>query len=247
MRGDVAADVQRVDLAQWQADASWWRAQRRPVVIAEAFADSIAVRTWTPETIAERYPNVDVVVQCSPTGTGDPAQSAGGAMTMAQFVSLLREGRACALKQHQVKSTPRLFFELDIARAVAPPYWAVNLWMCNEARSPLHFDQRENVFVQVHGTKRFILEPPTSTARLYMRDGDAAHISWVDPVKLDPGRFPDYDPGQQSIALLGAGDALYIPPGWFHHVTAPGLAISANCWFGDTLSAGEDEEAGERT
>lgn len=235
VRDGVAAEVKRVDLAEWQADAPRWRGARWPVVIAGGFADSVAVTTWTLETIADRYPDVEVHAQCAPSETGERRPPGWGAMTMAQFVSLLRGGRRCGLKQQQLTRTPTLSAELDIPRAIAPPYRAVNLWIGNGTRSPLHFDRAENLFVQVHGEKRFILEPPSSPARLYMRQGDLTHFSLVDPLAPDAGRFPDYHPGQQQVALMAAGDALYIPPGWFHDVTALGTVISANCWFGEEL------------
>lgn len=231
-RDGAATDLERVDLAQWQADASRWRG-RRPVVLAGAFADTVAVASWTPESLAERFPDTEVNATCAaPEGWSDDSQIEFEPMPMVRFVQVLREGRPGWMMKESLWRAVGLYDELDILRAEAPPFFAVNLWISNQTRTQLHFDRSHNLFVQVHGTKRFIIEPPTSPASHYMFEGAVAHFSRVDPVAPDPVRFPDYDPGLQEVALLGAGDALYLPPGWFHHVTALDTSISANCWYG---------------
>lgn len=232
-RDGVATDLERVDLAQWQADAARWRRQR-PVVVAGAFADTIAVTSWTPESLAERFPDTEVnATYMSSEGWGDVSRVRFEPMTMADFVAQLREGRPGLMTKQSLWRTPGLYDEVDTSRAAAPPYFAVNLWMGNRTRTQMHFDRSENLFVQVYGTKRFILEPPTSPAHQYMHEGKSSHFSRVDPLVPDPVQFPDYHPGHQLIALVGAGDALYLPPGWFHHVTALDTSISVNCWYKD--------------
>lgn len=44
-------------------------------------------------------------------------------------------------------------------------------------------------------------------------------------------RFPRFCGVAGMTAVLSPGDVLYLPPFWFHHVTARSLSISANVWF----------------
>jgi hypothetical protein len=222
-----------VTLDDWQADPAWRGSGA--VVVAGAFADTTAVRTWTPEGLAARFPShVVETSRISAEAWGDWSLARTEPMPLPRFVDLLAAGSPAQLLQHPIAPFTGLLDEVDPARMAAPPYRFANLWIGQQTRTPLHYDWAENVFVQVFGTKRFVLEPPDSAAGRHVHDGSSAHVSLVDPLAPDLVRFPDYDPAGQRTVLLGPGDALYLPPGWFHDVTAPGTSISVNCWFGAT-------------
>jgi [protein]-arginine 3-hydroxylase / protease len=226
---------ERIDLAAWQADPSRWRG-KRAVVVEGAFADTPAVTTWTPEVLAERFPTVPVLAKEIPhEAWSDPSLARFEKMDLARFVELLRGGGPGQIAQQPIAPFTGLIEDVDLERMAEAPYRRVYLWLGRGTRTPLHYDKIENVFVQVLGTKQFVLEPPSSPAKRYMQDPPSAHLSLVDPYAPDRDLFPDYDPGQQQRVLLKAGDALYLPPGWFHDVTAPDLSISVNCWYGELL------------
>jgi len=95
-----------------------------------------------------------------------------------------------------------------------------------------HYDVANNVFVQVYGTKCFHLYPPSKAAELHVYP-DAhprARKSQVDFDAPDLKLFPLFktlgDPYMK--VTLKPGDALYIPPFWFHHVEALTPSISIN-------------------
>jgi [protein]-arginine 3-hydroxylase / protease len=231
----VDAGPERTTLDSWRADPARWRG-RRPVVVEAAFADTPAVTTWTPEVLAERFPAAPVLAKDIPHAAwSDPSLATFEKMELARFVDLLRAGAPGQIAQQPIAGFPGLVDDVELERMAEPPYRRVYLWLGRGTRTPLHYDRIENVFVQVVGTKRFVLEPPDSPAGRYPQDAPTAHISRVDPLAPDLDQFPEYDPGQQLRVVLGAGDALYLPPGWFHDVTAPGLSISVNCWYGAVL------------
>ncbi|WP_337832910.1 cupin-like domain-containing protein [Pseudonocardia sp. TMWB2A] len=241
MHPDSSATVaERVSLPEWQADPERWRGARA-VVVDGAFADSTAVATWTPQRLAARFPSVAVEARhVRPEAWGDWSLVESEPTTVARFVELLGTGATAQILQQPIGPFPGLLEELNPGRMVDPPYTSVNLYLGRGTRTPLHYDWQENLFVQVFGSKQFVLEPPDSPAGRYVHDGPSAHISRVDPRAPDPVRFPAYDPDRQRSVLLAAGDALYLPPGWFHDVTAPGTSISVNCWFGEFLGAEEE-------
>jgi [protein]-arginine 3-hydroxylase / protease len=232
----TATGLERIDLATWRADPARWRG-RRPVVVEGAFADTPAVTTWTPELLAERYPQVSVLARNIPHAAWtDPSLAEFEKTDVARFVQRLLAGGPHQIAQQPISAFPGLVEDVELERMAQPPYHRVYLWVGRGTRTPLHYDRIENVFVQVMGTKRFVLEPHDGPARAYMQDPPSAHLSRVDPLHPDPDRFPDYHPGHQQAVLLRAGDALYLPPGWFHDVTAPDLSISVNCWYGELLA-----------
>ena len=122
------------------------------------------------------------------------------------------------------------------------------------ARTPLHFDLLENIFCVVTGVKHVALWPPADGGLLYPGDDGGATFSRADIYIPDLEAFPLLREAL-SHALhvkVSAGDALYIPVGWWHAVsTPPGVrSISVSYWAqqpeGKTWEMRErdEEEAG---
>eukprot|EP00466_Bigelowiella_natans_P006195 jgi/Bigna1/44465/e_gw1.96.36.1 len=95
-----------------------------------------------------------------------------------------------------------------------------------------HYDVANNVFVQVYGTKCFHLYPPSKATELHVYP-DAhprarkSQVDFDDPdLKLLPLFETLGDPYMK--VTLKPGDALYIPPFWFHHVEALTPSVSIN-------------------
>lgn len=83
-----------------------------------------------------------------------------------------------------------------------------------------HFDLQPNLHVQLTGRKRFILFPPEAWPHLYPFPvhHDLDRRSMVDLDSPDGSRFPSWRGARGFEVELGPGDALYIPPYWWHHV-----------------------------
>ena len=109
--------------------------------------------------------------------------------------------------------------------AALGPVWrnAPSLYYGCGSKTPLHFDLLENFFCVVRGRKRMQLWHPAHGARLYPGGGGEALFSKVDPTHFDPAEFPEFA-GAVGLAHeveLAAGDALYLPLGWWHAVSTP--------------------------
>ncbi|MEH2023721.1 cupin-like domain-containing protein [Nostoc sp.] len=93
----------------------------------------------------------------------------------------------------------------------------------------LHFDGFHNIFVQIRGRKRILLFPPSNYLSFYPPIEDSVGIpefSKVNPDILDLELFPKF-PWQEKIEIiLQPGEMLYIPPFWWHYVTAVDENIS---------------------
>ncbi|MCC5603392.1 beta-ketoacyl synthase N-terminal-like domain-containing protein [Nostoc favosum] len=101
--------------------------------------------------------------------------------------------------------------------------------------SPLHFDSVHNIFTQIRGRKKILLFPPSNYLSFYPAAVDVNQglqsFSKVDPNLPNLELFPKF-PWQEKIeVLLQPGVMLYIPPFWWHHVTAVDENISLSFWY----------------
>lgn len=100
----------------------------------------------------------------------------------------------------------------------------VSLWMGNKTIVSAHHDVPDNIACVVVGKRRFILFPPEQLKNLYIGPLDfnpaSQAISMVDLHNPDFEKFPRYREAlaHAQIAELDAGDAIYIPSMWWHHV-----------------------------
>ncbi len=112
------------------------------------------------------------------------------------------------------------------------------IWLGTAIVTPAHFDQAHNIAVCVAGRRRFTLFPPEQVANLYV--GPLEHtpagmpMSLVDFAKPDFDRFPRFRDALASAqsAELAPGDAIYMPPLWWHHVRSlERFNVLMNWWW----------------
>ncbi|KPI38803.1 JmjC domain-containing protein 7 [Cyphellophora attinorum] len=148
----------------------------------------------------------------------------------------------------------------DFAAAVLGEPDARNIWIGNHRSvTSVHRDPYENLYLVLRGSKTFRLWAPVDevsmptrmvkTGRYVHRQGpegdafdvvlddDTDAIPWVD---LDP-LSPDFvDPGSMRSVTVMQGQMLYLPSGWYHHVSqecgqwddgCPAPCIAVNYWY----------------
>lgn len=100
--------------------------------------------------------------------------------------------------------------------------------------TPLHFDERENLFFQVRGHKEVVVFPFTDYTSLYPfpTSHPCDRQSMVgSPVTPNLQAFPRFKEVAGHYATLKAGDLLYLPYGWWHWLrNLDHLAISVSFW-----------------
>ncbi|XP_001842137.2 bifunctional peptidase and (3S)-lysyl hydroxylase JMJD7 [Culex quinquefasciatus] len=134
---------------------------------------------------------------------------------------------------------------------------AINFWMGDDrAVTSMHKDPYENIYCVISGYKDFVLIPPVDVHNvprkrypmgIYMQEDDGkmviepildeiGHprlIEWVsvDPLAPDLDRFPQYSRATAYEIRVNAGDILYLPALWYHHVRQSHKCVAINFWY----------------
>jgi len=128
---------------------------------------------------------------------------------------------------------------LDLLPEVEP-----RIWIGNQTVTRAHYDLNHNIACVVAGRRRFHLFPPEQLTNLYPGPFDrtigGVPVSMVDAEKPDLDRYPRFKEAQKAMltAELEAGDAIYIPYGWWHQVhSLSRFNVLVNYWWDDAPKA----------
>ncbi|MGH8252793.1 MAG: cupin-like domain-containing protein [Steroidobacteraceae bacterium] len=117
-------------------------------------------------------------------------------------------------------------FTAENRLTVLPDTVLPRIWLGNAITTPAHLDEWHNIGCVICGRRRFTLFPPEQVANLYIGPLDFAPtgvpMSLVQLHAPDLNRFPRFREAWAAAmsAELEAGDAIYIPPLWWHHVVS---------------------------
>lgn len=140
------------------------------------------------------------------------------------------------------KIKPSLLKTLNIQKIPLMPedtnFQAPTLWMgTSSADTKFHHDCCDNFVVMLAGTKRFTLAPPSDWRRLAPRCvGKYQGLCWASVPH--PHREDTLSSKQRKVMEsvhkivvdVKAGEVLYMPAGWFHHIQNLGPTVMVNWW-----------------
>jgi len=119
------------------------------------------------------------------------------------------------------------------------------IWLGNRITTPAHADEWNNIGCVVAGRRRFTLFPPEQIANLYIGPLDfaptGAPMSMVSLRNPDFARYPRFREALAAahVAELTPGDAIFIPPLWWHHVESlESFNVLVNYWWHDLAGDG---------
>ncbi|XP_070172370.1 bifunctional peptidase and (3S)-lysyl hydroxylase Jmjd7-like [Polyergus mexicanus] len=80
---------------------------------------------------------------------------------------------------------------------------------------------------------KWIIEPIVNEISDSEQIANSTLTPWIciDPLNPDYKKYPEYHNAHTLKIMLKAGDVLYLPSLWFHHVTQSHACISINYWY----------------
>lgn len=166
-------------------------------------------------------------------------------MPFSEYARLLENGEArekdlylgkCSLQQTPLATSVNLK-QTETQLGLTQPVSAANLWVGMGGHvTCLHCDPFDGILMQLYGSKRLVLFPPSQLSNLYpfpvmahLRYGlrRRASYSQVYPDRPDFATFPKFCEAfqQRYEVILEPGDVLFIPVGWWHEVTTLGNGV----------------------
>lgn len=212
-------------------------AANRPVLLEDVCNDWPALERWTPDYLIEQVGSVDVeVMDGRQTGPGDELKM-DEQRTHTQFDAYVRRVLATEWSNEfylvanngllASEHADRLWGDFSLDERYLNPALPRNetfVWYGPAGTvTNLHHDIMNILFHQVYGWKHVILISPTDTHRV---SNSIGVYSDIDPLAPDFDRFPGFEGVQQHHVTVGPGEALFIPVGWWHHVTGLETSIS---------------------
>jgi ribosomal protein L16 Arg81 hydroxylase len=208
-----------------------------PVVLEDVCDEWPARTLWSPEYLVEKLGAAEVEVMCGRQGAGNyeiNMDEHRRKMPFAEYVDkvlatewsndmyltannpLLTE--PCATELWNDFTLDERYQRPDEAKG------ETFLWFGPAGTvTLLHHDVMNIMFHQIDGRKHFILISPMDTHRV---SNSVGVYSDVDPLAPDLDRFPRFAGVRQYQISVGPGDAVFVPVGWWHHVTALERSIS---------------------
>ena len=246
---NVSRRVRQLRRSEIQIRSVMWRGKNyfyrhfvrksRPVIFTDVVETWEAYLRWTPAFLKKIGSHCRVHVS-SGVEESSCLESFKSEETLADFIDRLTNGNPVAenvyLKQFLFFSHfpeerkfvyPESFFS-SLAIFSTSYVWIGKMG----STTGLHSDDEENILCQIRGTKRVYLYPPSEREFLYpnKKYDSGTECCDVNPAVPDLKLYPNFAYAKPAVvANLTAGDALYIPKGWFHYVeTTAHLSISLN-------------------
>lgn len=212
-------------------------AKNRPVILTDIVPQWKAHSRWTPDYLKEKYGHLDVSVQYD--RDSNPLyeiekEKHQKTMKLGEYADLVVNGG----KTNQYYMVP---FNANILKdefqglfedvQLSDDYFDCSLgrerfsfWFGPEGTiTPLHFDLMNSFLCQVYGRKRMRLISPNQKHLMYN------YMSFHTPIDLDRPDFAKY-PLFKNVnvidVMIHPGEAMFVPAGWWHHVTALDITIS---------------------
>ncbi|BDF93932.1 MULTISPECIES: cupin-like domain-containing protein [Pseudoalteromonas] len=117
------------------------------------------------------------------------------------------------------------------------------IWIGNATTVPGHYDCEHNIALNLCGKRTFYLLPAEAISNLYVAPLDFSiagpAVSQVDFSQPDLTKFPKFSNVKDQVlkASLNEGEALFIPPLWWHNVKATEkINILINYWWKNEIN-----------
>ncbi len=248
-------DIQRVDTLTRNVFKDHHVAKRVPVIVTGHSPIREAAKRWSLDYLVAQHPDHKVSVEFYHDGNRN-RHWAYKSMTLAEYVSLIRDPRERA--RYYLAQKPVRDVVPNLAHDVPPPDFLDEaqdetdpvVFMGIDTYSPAHYHlaPKEAVLMQIVGKKKIVMCPAEQYQSFYPCAWYSKRTNWSSiPFKADgpqdgetswipedvKSKFPRLGKATLLECVLGPGELLVIPQGWFHIVFGLGESLSVTYfWHG---------------
>jgi hypothetical protein len=210
--------------------------QNRPVVIEGALDDWPALTRWTPEYLKRRLGERVVEVQANRSSDADFEMNQGKLkkeMPFGQYVDLVESAgptndyyMTANNSGRNRESLQELWDDIVLLSDYLrddPDNRGFFWYGPRGSVTPLHHDLTNNFMAQVRGRKLVRLVAPYELPDLYNHRHCYSQVN-LDQVDYD--RFPLFRNVKVVDVVIGPGDLLFLPVGWWHYVRGLDVTIT---------------------
>jgi len=218
-----------------------------PVVFVGAANDWDCVRKWRFEWLKQKYGDDDVFLVDHADADRNSLGKESDHITLADLIDGIDHGSTKYARFHPLlQRHPELRLDIDqkwLHEHLTNPRtsWArfYTLFLGGKGTdTAIHNAGNENIFVQVYGQKRWRLYPmdhtpifdPPANRSIYK-------YTYYRPDEPDYERYPMSRHMDWYETVLEAGDVLYNPPYYWHHVSNPVSSIGVGCRWSNMRTA----------
>jgi ribosomal protein L16 Arg81 hydroxylase len=210
--------------------------KNQPVVLTGMMKNWRALDLWTPEYLKEKFGNEIIEIQVG--RNSDPIYEENSEqhkkkISFSEYIDMVANGGETndyymTANNHVLEneSMRGLFNDIEMfPEFLRPPRHGEAFFWYGPAGTitPLHHD-RQNIFMaQVKGRKLIKLIPPTHTHLVY---NHRTVFSKVDCEHPDYNKYPLFKKATVLTGVLGPGQVLFLPNGWWHFVKALDFSIT---------------------
>ncbi|XP_022799196.1 uncharacterized protein LOC111337205 isoform X2 [Stylophora pistillata] len=227
--------------------------KRRPLVMRGAASDWSAVKYWTNETyMRQKYGHVVFDVEF--TKHYERIHPIKKTMNLSEYLDIYKNKQVyldCPFPQSDMTADIMVPYCLQCEEVMSTITSIHLLYSSGNTSSSLHQDGYENLLTLISGVKEVHIANSSYGEYLYANNYTTVPgLSPVNPESVDLKMFPLVSEVVFHKVVLNAGDILYIPQHWWHHVRSfecPNIAISL--WFhpfaekeGEEVSLNEEED-----
>jgi Cupin-like domain len=230
----------RKDLTRRELEREYLAPSPRPVIVTDALSGWPALRKWTPEYFRDAYGSFEVTVDGEPMSVRDLVDRilASSPEHPAPYLrnSLLATWPAGILAD--VTPLPRCTVPNWLENPLFPSrksmsYFELYIGGRGAAFPVLHYDglHTHAFIMMIGGEKEFWVYPPSQSALMYPRPAPESNKSQVDDVEHpDLARFPLFGQATPTQFVLGPGETLFVPAGWWHttRILSASISVSIN-------------------
>jgi ribosomal protein L16 Arg81 hydroxylase len=230
-------EIQRVSKPTPEEFLEDYYSTNRPVVLTDCTSQWKALEAWTPEYLKKNFGEIQIALQGKRESNPDyeiDDRKHRYTQTVAEFVDMLQaveKSNDFYMTANNTEQNRQLLQALQPDIQPMMPYLTPDddnangfFWFGPAGTiTPVHHDLTNNFMAQVRGRKRVRMINASQLPLLYN------HIhcySQVDLNNIDYDRYPLFKEASIMDVTLSPGEVLFIPIGWWHHVTALDVSIT---------------------